>query len=65
MLVGHFLAAQVVFQIEKYNNPQPIKYYVGYILEYKEKSLPDDWQKQRISEINDIDEIIEFEGGYV
>ena len=63
--VAFQISGQVVFQIEKYNNPVPIKYYVGDMLNYKEVSFPKDWKKEQITEINDKDKIIEFETGYV
>jgi len=57
--------AQVVLQLEKYNNPRTEKFYPGYKLDYKEKYLPKEWQKRTIIEIIDNDQIIVFEDGVV
>lgn len=59
------MSAQVLLQLEKFNNPKTEKYYPGYTLIYKDKSFPKIWQKQTIVDIKDKEQIIVFEDSYI
>lgn len=47
--------AQVLLQLEKYNNPRAEKYYLGDRLIYKHADYPDEWRKEKIQQIIPVD----------
>lgn len=65
LLVLPYTDAQVVLQIERFNNPIVQKYYEGQYIEYKTKEYNDFWYKDRIVEIKDKEQLLIFDNGLI
>lgn len=61
----YFVQSQVVFQVERFNESRPEKYYAGSTIVYKTKDLSNEWQVGKIVEIKDKEQMLLFENGYI
>jgi len=51
ILLPNSVEAQVVLQLEKTGSVKKIRYYIGDVIEFQTKQLPDVWQKRMITAI--------------
>lgn len=57
-------SGQLFLQLERYNNPASIKFYIDQTLEFRLKAYPKTWRKERIIDLIPEEQLVVFEDSY-